>query len=332
MMRVNEVFDASQIAEVRRSASAMAERLGFDEAGTGRVAIVATEMATNLVKHGGGGVVLGSVVEEEGEGLVELLALDRGRGMSDVERCLEDGYSTQGSAGQGLGAIRRQSSAFDIASWPGLGTAVLARIGARRPGRPGPPPRWGAVRVALAGEEVCGDAFSVAEAGDGMDILVADGLGHGAGAAAASMEAVRVFERNLGEPPNQMIALAHAALRATRGAAVAVARIGPAGSRVTFSGLGNVAGLVSGPSGAKRMVSMNGTAGLAMHRIQAFDYPFEAGAIVILHTDGLSSSWSLDRYPGLAGRHPTLIAGVLWRDHSRGRDDATVVVAKGAPS
>jgi len=50
--------------------------------------------------------------------------------------------------------------------------------------------------------------------------------------------------------------------------------------------------------------------------------------MLVLHSDGLVSHWSLDAYPGLAARDPSLIAGILYRDFTRGRDDVTVVVAK----
>ncbi len=77
----------------------------------------------------------------------------------------------------------------------------------------------------------------------------------------------------------------------------------------------------------RRMVSMAGTAGFNVRKIQSFDYPFERG-LVILYSDGLASSWTTERYTNLANLHPSLIAAILYRDHSRHRDDATVLVAK----
>jgi hypothetical protein len=53
-----------------------------------------------------------------------------------------------------------------------------------------------------------------------------------------------------------------------------------------------------------------------------------AGFLLVMHSDGLATHWNLDQYPGLVGRRPSLIAGVLYRDFARGRDDVTVVVAK----
>jgi hypothetical protein len=77
------------------------------------------------------------------------------------------------------------------------------------------------------------------------------------------------------------------------------------------------------------MVSLAGTAGHNMRKAQSFDYPYPDG-LVLMHSDGLATGWDLDRYPGLAHAHPTLIAGVLFRDYWRQRDDVTVLVARGA--
>ena len=100
------VPDASAVSVARREAAGMAGRLGFDEVLAGQVSLVATELATNLVKHAGGGRMLLNV---QGRG-IDLLALDTGAGMRDIAACMADGYSTAGTPGNGLGAVRRLSS------------------------------------------------------------------------------------------------------------------------------------------------------------------------------------------------------------------------------
>jgi len=57
-------------------------------------------------------------------------------------------------------------------------------------------------------------------------------------------------------------------------------------------------------------------------------FPWPAGALLIMHSDGLGTHWDLATYPGLAARHPGLIAAVLYRDYDRGRDDVSVVVIR----
>jgi hypothetical protein len=45
-----------------------------------------------------------------------------------------------------------------------------------------------------------------------------------------------------------------------------------------------------------------------------------------MHSDGISARWRLEAYEGLADAHPALIAGIIYRDFGRPRDDATVLV------
>ena len=151
------VTEASQVAEARRRAVAVAQSIGFDETAAGRIALVVTELATNVVKYGVPGEVLVGTYEDGTGSGVEILVLDKGEGFSNLGLALTDGHSTGGSAGEGLGAVRRISDAFDIVSRPGLGTAVLARLSIDReavsdagPGY-GTPVRWPASRESRDG-------------------------------------------------------------------------------------------------------------------------------------------------------------------------------------
>jgi hypothetical protein len=111
---------------------------------------------------------------------------------------------------------------------------------------------------------------------------------------------------------------------------VAVARIDEAARTVRYVGVGNICGVLVTAAGARHMVSHNGTAGHIAPRIREFTYDFTGNPLVILHSDGLTGRWDLAAYPGLASQHPSLIAGVLLRDHRRARDDASVVAMRPA--
>jgi hypothetical protein len=291
-----------------------------------------TEAATNLLKHAGGGELIVQGLEHGRVGGVEILALDRGPGMTDVGRCLADGYSTAGSRGVGLGAMARLSAVFDIHSQPGVGTAVLARLWSAPPpeGREADGLESGVVTLPLAGEEVCGDAWAVDEVDGQSLVLVVDGLGHGPQAAEAARAAVRAFAERDSSEPADILRRAHAALRSTRGAAMAVARIDGGRGKVRFAGVGNIAGVILSPAEDRHttMMSHNGTVGHTLRKVQEFAYPWATGSLLVMHSDGLTTRWQLDRYAGLAARDPGLIAGVLYRDCKRGRDDVTVLVAR----
>lgn len=325
------VTDASYISSARREVEALAHGIGLAGNETARAALVATELCTNLVRHGRGGHLLLQRLPTPSVTGLEMIAIDRGPGMRDVATSLRDGTSTAGTSGTGLGAIRRQSDEFDIVSTPGQGTAVLSRVW---PGRTVPAEvgvQVGVVSVPKPGEQICGDSWGVQGSRTGAHALVADGLGHGPLASQAAEEARRLFMRGGSLAPGAAVQKMHAGLQATRGAAVGVVALDLAASRAVFAGIGNIAGLVVAGGNTRRFVSMNGIAGHAAERFQEFVYPCDgAGLVLVLHSDGLSTNWSFERYVGLMSRHPSLIAAVLYRDASRGRDDATVLVLKRA--
>ncbi|HEX3572966.1 MAG TPA: SpoIIE family protein phosphatase [Rhodopila sp.] len=328
-MDVIYVGDPTDVADARRRIGGLTACLGYDETASGRVAIVVTELAQNLMRHAGGGEILARA-DPEWAGGIEIMALDRGPGMADVAACLRDGYSTGGTSGNGLGAIQRLARQMLFHSRPQAGTAVLVRMGRESGGDPGAPRTTAALCVPKMGETVCGDTAAIlAQPGAVVGIMLADGLGHGPQAAAASGEAARLFMKRGEASPKASLSTLHAGLRATRGAAVAIASIDPTAREVTYSGIGNIAGFITDSGGVRRMVSHSGTAGHTAGRLQDFRYPLHNRPVLVMYSDGLATSWSPESHPGLFGLDPLLIAGVLYRDHARGRDDASVVVWKG---
>ena len=320
------VGDSSQVGEARRAAIRFGADVGIAESDAGGLAILATEMAANLARHGGGGDLLLRRVEGASPSL-ELLALDRGPGMADIALAFEDGHSTGGTPGTGLGAIRRLSATCELYSAPGVGTVLMARYPAGPRGRAAAM-EIGAVSLPYPGEQESGDGWAVWSRPDRVTAMVVDGLGHGPAAALAAREALRVFDDVAGRSPREALEAVHGALRATRGAAVAIAAIDTGRRSVTFAGVGNIAGAILANGSTRSAVSTGGIVGHEFRRPHEFEYPWPEGAALVMHSDGLQSQWKLDPYPGLAQAHPALIAGVLIRDYSRPRDDVTVLVLR----
>jgi anti-sigma regulatory factor (Ser/Thr protein kinase) len=337
------VTELSHVAQARRAATDLARNLGLGETDVGRVALIVTEMGTNIVKHAARGQLLLQRLSRNDTNGVELFALDKGPGMTNVAACLRDGYSTAGSPGTGLGAIVRTASLSEIYSDPASGTVVLAQVFG---GRSSETSHWGkkgtvvaptndsllvgAVSLPKSGETVCGDAWAVHSYPKRSQVMVVDGLGHGPAAANASQAALRIFHSRATSPPAEIIAATHDALRATRGAAVAVAAIDHAQQQLQYCGVGNIAGAIVTGTGSRSLVSHNGIVGHELRRIQEFTYPWPEHALLVMHSDGLMSRWDLSAYPSLITRHLGVISSVLYRDFNRGRDDVTVVVAKGS--
>jgi anti-sigma regulatory factor (Ser/Thr protein kinase) len=311
------IDDSSKVGEARRAAQSLAT-IEFSADVAGKVAIAATELANNLLRHAGGGELLLQSLGVDETVVIELLAIDRGPGMTDIQRCLSDGYSTAGTPGTGLGAVRRLADEFDIHSAPGEGTIVMARFGTSTS------LRYGAVNVPFEGEIESGDSWSLKADADGFALCVVDGLGHGTFAAEAARVAIDAFLLNPFVPPQETMVRANGLMSKTRGGAVACARV--VGNAVSYAGVGNISGALVSSGKSQGLVSHNGTLGLHQRRTHQFEYQRDPGALLIMHSDGVSARWDIKNRADLLNRHPAIIAGAIYRDHGRGRDDATVVV------
>lgn len=318
--------EASRVGEARRHAAQLAAECGFDAVRTGQLAIVVTELATNLVKHARQGRLLLAARPARRE--VEVISIDNGPGIADVERSLADGFSTVGTAGTGLGAVRRLAQDFDVHSSVSDGTLIVARLREGHAGAEHHAACFGAIALAAPGEQVCGDGWGFAVDGAHAALLVADGLGHGPDAAAAAQAALAAFaEDPLGDPRAQL-QYVHAALRGTRGAAVMTLRADVQAATVRSCGAGNVVGrLVSGVSD-RTILTQHGTAGVTIRTPDETTTPWPPHALLVVCSDGIDTRWKAQSLVPLLGRDPTLAAALLVRDHCRGRDDATVAVLR----
>jgi anti-sigma regulatory factor (Ser/Thr protein kinase) len=346
------IMEMSQVAEARRFTIHLAHTLSFNETDTGRLALVVTEAASNLVKHATNGQLLVRPLADVCG--IEILALDTGPGIRHVHQCLRDGYSTAGSLGTGLGAITRLATRWDMHSVAGVGTALLMQVMPAASSPSLPPSPWlshappsspgqggdkpsparlevGGISVPKSGEDVCGDAWMAVHHAGRYLVIVVDGLGHGLMAAEAAQAAIRMGREHPADPPVALIERMHGSLRSTRGAAVAIAEVNLRRQDVTFTGVGNIAGSMVMTDKTQHLMSHNGIVGHQIRKLHTLTYPWSDNALLVLHSDGLATRWNLQAYPGLAERHPSLIAGVLYRDFARGRDDVTVVVARIVP-
>ena len=327
-----QIEDVSHVGECRRTAQKLAEAHELDATLVGRVGIIATELANNLIRHAGRGELLIQALCDGADVTIELVAIDRGPGMH-LDTCMRDGYSTAGTSGTGLGAVLRLSTLFDVYSVAGEGTVVVSRIanristGSGRSTTLNTTPQFGAICLAVAGEVECGDAWRIAERGNETAVMVADGLGHGPLAAAASQAAAAAFCERPFEEPSEAMQRLHHRLSGGRGAAAACAVLDTDKAKVVYSGVGNIAGCVVKGERSKGMVSHNGILGVQLLRKQQFEYDFDQGSRVVMHSDGMSARWAVSAYPGLFARHAAVIAAVLYRDHARARDDVTVIVS-----
>jgi anti-sigma regulatory factor (Ser/Thr protein kinase) len=317
------VEDPSAAAGCRAAATALASRLDFPADRGDQLVLAVTEAASNLHKHASQGSMLLRITRAGEAPGIEMVTIDAGPGLRDAGAAMRDGHSTSGTLGIGLGAIRRLADFCDLYSVAGHGTVLVARFW--------PEPRSdsdscaGLVRP-IEGETECGDAFAVEESDGTLTGVLCDGLGHGPLAAIAANEAVHaVLDGPVGDPA-AAVARAHSRMSHTRGGALAVVQV--TGRRVRFCGLGNVAAVILADGTRKSMLSVPGIAGHQARAIRQFEYDAPPGAVIFLHSDGLSSRWSPDNLPGLNSRDPLVAAAALLAEAGTRRDDASVLVLK----
>jgi anti-sigma regulatory factor (Ser/Thr protein kinase) len=322
------VSDPSHVSAARIAVQRLAHALAFDPTRAGRAAIVATEAVTNIVKHAGDGTFAARRLAQDNVLGLELLAIDSGPGMRDFEASAVDGHSTAGTSGTGLGAIRRQSDELEVYTRAGGGTILRSVIWAGDTPTRAADYEVGALCVPKPGETVCGDAWGMEVTAEGATFLLADGLGHGPDAARAASLAAEVLHGRASEKAIRILDLVHGKLRPTRGAAVAVMRDEPATGEIAFAGVGNISAAIVEGGARRAMVSHNGIVGHNVHRSQEYRYAWPRGSILVAHTDGIDTHWDLADFPGITDCHASVIAGAVYRKHSRKRDDAGIVVAR----
>ncbi|MFJ3666797.1 SpoIIE family protein phosphatase [Streptomyces sp. NPDC090106] len=339
------VPENTRVRDVRVATESACATAGLDTRSTAAAALVATELATNLVKHAGGGRIVINLTGPSGTladfaERVQITSLDHGPGIPDVAQALRDGYTTAASSlGAGLGTCRRLSDDFDLHSRPGQGTVAMARLGpsgAPGPSRPraalaGPGTRVGGINAPLAHADHSGDAFSWARSGPRITLMLADGLGHGAKAAEASGAAVAELRRRADLPPAEILRHLHTALRHTRGAAVGVAQLDEGTMRLSFAGVGNIGARLSTDGQWRALVSHPGIVGAHFPAsVPRHESAWRPDSLLILHSDGLPSRWVPPHDTRLLGHDPAVTAAVVLRDGSSAarplRDDTAVAV------
>ncbi|HWP43350.1 MAG TPA: ATP-binding protein [Blastocatellia bacterium] len=332
------------IGQAKRAVRRRAAELGFGERQLAEIDIAVNEIGSNAVKFAKGTGKLhftptDTHLDPPG---IEIIYADKGPGIEDTSLAVEDGYTTAGSMGAGLGAIRRMADEFYIYSLVESQTQKLSLYGRTTHGTaivfrkwldgggPGKARRalWGSFTRAPAGESCNGDAYIIRSIGHRYLLAVIDGLGHGEGAMEAAQAAVASIEEHAEGGIESIVRHAHEALRSTRGAVLGLASIDSRTGEVEYTGVGNTDFRALSGLGSQRFISLNGTVGSRLDRIKVFKEKLPKVATIVMSTDGISDRWDPNNYPGLLGLHPQLLCAVVMRDFSRPKDDATIICGR----
>lgn len=327
------IEDRSYFSIIKKDIAKAAKGIGFSVEQIGRLNIIISELTSNLLKFGQQKrEFIWKAVCQNGQAGIEMLALDKGPGISNINHALQDGFSTSGTAGEGLGAVRRLSHFFDVYSQAGQGTVVLSRLFSKNSLLP---VNTTAVTAALSvpkpGEELSGDGYHVefdAEQ-DIFNLLVLDGLGHGPQAHEAAEAALKVYACQKKESPARGLEEIHQSIKKTRGGVGMALHYNFKKQEISYYGVGNISGRLVGYDSAKSLISFNGIVGHIMSpraKNQLIEWGY--GMLLIVHSDGIHSHWELRNYPHIQAHDPLILAACLYRDANRGTDDVTIVVSK----
>jgi negative regulator of sigma-B (phosphoserine phosphatase) len=179
-----------------------------------------------------------------------------------------------------------------------------------------------------SGRNISGDAYWIKEEEEATLICLIDGLGSGEAAAEAAQAAIRCVEVSSTFPLSDIMAKCHQALRGTRGAVMALLRVSFAEHTITFAGVGNI-GIHVRSTARIKPISKNGIVGYRLPRLQEFTYPYIPGDLFVLHTDGISSRFTLDGALWMEGAQDVqTLANAIAHNFGKENDDVTVLVAR----
>lgn len=122
------IREENDIVSTRRAVREVAIQLGFGQTDVTRIVTAASELARNIFKYAGEGVMRWRRIETSGGRIgLELQFVDRGPGIQDLNLAMQDGFSTSGGLGMGLPGARRLMDDLQIESAPGQGTMITLR-------------------------------------------------------------------------------------------------------------------------------------------------------------------------------------------------------------
>ncbi|WP_116788637.1 SpoIIE family protein phosphatase [Flavobacterium psychrotrophum] len=325
------IEDKSYVSFVKREIHNLTVAAGFSSQKTGEIDIVVSELASNLVKFVGSGEILYRTATDTNGVFFEIYCLDKGQGIHNLPQMMRDGASTSQTLGQGLGAIERLSSESSIYTLKGWGTVAHSKIykDAQNEIFRKEPVHVAAVQVNMPGESVCGDGYAVKYANNGVYFFLGDGLGHGEHAHDAVALAITAFKECREKSLVAILQYIHHEVKKTRGLVATIVFLDLKAQKWHLCGIGNIATSIYTGLESKNYTPYNGIVGLNIPRtLTESVFELNKYQTLVMHSDGLRGRWNLTGMPGLLKHSPNTIAGTLYKDHARGTDDMSVLVAK----
>lgn len=328
---VLKATERSYLALLKREIHILAISAGFSERKVGEIDIVVAELGTNLVNHGGGGKMLVKLIMDNDMPGIEIISLDTGVGMADVNRMMTDGVSSKNTLGQGLGAIKRLSDSFQIYSLQNWGTVTLVRFFKEELPLHRKKELFDirSVLVPKTGEVKCGDGFYSRINKDRVILFLGDGLGHGIHAEEAVLAAIDSIKNSYSSDPVEIIRGMHADVKKTRGLVGTVAVFDIKARTWSICGVGNILTKINSHANQLGFLPYNGIIGLNIpSSLKERTFAYEPGQYLVMCSDGIKSRFDLNKHTAVQRYDPTIMAASIINEFNRHTDDVGVVVCK----
>ncbi len=330
------------IGTARRSIAQKCTDMGFSEHEIGQISIAVTELCTNIIKHNAvDGKVIFTELCEGGRKGIEITIEDKGPGIADVDEVLRDGFSTKGTMGTGLGAVKRLMDSFEIYSnikrnkylkypFEEIFEGTVVTVKKWLTGKYIPfndEIKLSVMSRPYPGFNINGDSYYVKNLKGKEIFAVIDGLGHGHEAHIASALAATIIEDNIHKNLTEIVVDVDSALKPTRGATMGIIIIDKFKKEFEYCSIGNIDIRYIGENGTEIMMPTNGMLGGKVNSIKVHRRIYNSGAAIVICSDGISTRWGIDNYPGILLKNPAILSNSIMRDFAKENDDATVLVA-----
>ncbi len=325
------VVNAADVQRANAVTARFARTVGFSSTEIDELTLVVSELASNLVRHAGGGTLKLTGMQAGGRRGMQIESEDVGPGIADIELALEDGYSTAGGLGNGLGTVHRLMDQLEFRPRPHAGLHIVCQRWVRpvSDSLTAPWLEFGAATRAYRLGPENGDAFVIKQWEGGALAGVIDGLGHGRFAQRAAQTAWRYVQQHFDQPLEHLFRGVARACRATRGVVMGLCRFHQERRVVVIGNIGNIEIRLRGSGPAKPTVR-RGVLGLHAPNLLMTEHPWTSDSLLVAHSDGVSSRWEWNDFPAMVRPSPAAIAQQLLKGRARSDDDATVIVVKNA--
>lgn len=322
----------SALILLRAKLSVIAQRLGMSEIKTENLLLAASELVSNNIKYAGGRGMI-QVWQQPGP-VLDLVSLDFGPGIPNLEMAEQDGYSTAKTLGKGLGSVRRLSDELHIYTQllnPGQqkkwsGTVFLARF---YPASSKSKEQMRGFRIGLYSRSMSdsrynGDRIYLRQEGKKLRWLHLDGLGHGELAQEATDSLSSYLMHETG-PVTVLEGVDHQ-LQGTRGAVAVSGEIDLGRQELYIAGVGDMHAHIFEGNQIQGVPFAPGVLGREHRTLSVLQAGIGKHGLVITASDGIRRNWDSNSFTGLFSKHPQLIAYTMGNIMGRVSDDQSLCV------